>query len=382
MEMTAKELKDMCRSRSLKLGGKKQDLVHRLLEAEAEDADDLEEKVEADEDEEDDDHYEQVGEEELDKDAASWKGNPTKMFVEALERDEIDEEALEEIFRLQRPKIGEVVKGQVSSIVEFGAFVELEGSGWTGLIHISEISDTYVEQIEDYIQPGQNVEAMVIKGGTDRLDRLSLSLRRLQDPTSLDTGYRYATSTLLPPGRSSNVKIPLSRRDPIAEALRRMEVRIGAIEGVLLQLGHGQALRAAQEEARAGVTRPVVPPMETLLSGIPNLDTTLKEQKLQRVEKEQSNIDDILSDMMGDSEEVRTNRAETRGSRQVSKAAPPPDDEDVGAGAMMSGVFGAPSGEAYEDAVVSDDANEEYSDSGFEATDPQNLADTMGEKFY
>jgi small subunit ribosomal protein S1 len=72
---------------------------------------------------------------------------------------------------------GEVRKGVVTSLREFGAFVDIGGAD--GLIHISEISWQRVEDPSQVLQVGQEVEAMVI-----RLDRqacrIGLSLKRMQ----------------------------------------------------------------------------------------------------------------------------------------------------------------------------------------------------------
>ena len=58
--------------------------------------------------------------------------------------------------------IGQLVKGKVSKVASFGAFVALE-EGVDGLVHISQISDERVQRVRDVLQPGQEVEARVIK---------------------------------------------------------------------------------------------------------------------------------------------------------------------------------------------------------------------------
>ena len=47
--------------------------------------------------------------------------------------------------------VGKVVEGTVTGITNFGAFVQLPG-GNSGLVHISEISDDYVEKVTDYLK--------------------------------------------------------------------------------------------------------------------------------------------------------------------------------------------------------------------------------------
>ena len=53
---------------------------------------------------------------------------------------------------------GSVVKGKVTGLTDFGAFVELEG-GKTGMIHISEVSTSYVKDIREHLQLNQEVTA-------------------------------------------------------------------------------------------------------------------------------------------------------------------------------------------------------------------------------
>ena len=71
--------------------------------------------------------------------------------------------------------VGAVVKGKVSKIASFGAFVELE-DGVDGLVHISQISDQRIEKVKDALDVGQEVEARVVK--VDRNERrIGLSIR-------------------------------------------------------------------------------------------------------------------------------------------------------------------------------------------------------------
>ncbi len=72
-------------------------------------------------------------------------------------------------------QIGQIVKGKVSKIASFGAFVELE-DGVDGLVHISQISDQHVEKVKDALKVGQEVEARIVK--IDREERrIGLSIK-------------------------------------------------------------------------------------------------------------------------------------------------------------------------------------------------------------
>ncbi len=79
-------------------------------------------------------------------------------------------------------KVGDVVKGKVSKIAQFGAFVELSNK-IDGLIHISQLSKDRVEKVKDVLKIGDEVEARVIKVDTDER-RIGLSIKALSEDFS------------------------------------------------------------------------------------------------------------------------------------------------------------------------------------------------------
>ena len=78
-------------------------------------------------------------------------------------------------------EVGSVLTGKVTSITKFGAFVSLE-SGRSGLVHISEIANTYVSDISDFLKVGQEVSVKVIS--IDDAGRINLSIKQTQEPAS------------------------------------------------------------------------------------------------------------------------------------------------------------------------------------------------------
>ncbi len=74
--------------------------------------------------------------------------------------------------------VGDIVEGKVKNIREFGAFIALPG-GKTGMVHISDISNTYVSNIRDHLTEGQDVKVMVT--GIDG-NKINLSIKRLTAP--------------------------------------------------------------------------------------------------------------------------------------------------------------------------------------------------------
>lgn len=93
----------------------------------------------------------------------------------------------------EKVKPGQEVTGKVSSITDFGAFVEI-GAGIEGLIHVSELSRRRVEHARELLQVGQEVRALVLKlekGG----ERISLSMKRLEGDPWDGVGERFPAGT-------------------------------------------------------------------------------------------------------------------------------------------------------------------------------------------
>ena len=76
-------------------------------------------------------------------------------------------------------KVGDVVKGKVTKITSFGAFVELSNK-IDGLIHISQLSRDHVEKVKDVLSVGSEVEARVIKVDAEER-RIGLSIKAVAD---------------------------------------------------------------------------------------------------------------------------------------------------------------------------------------------------------
>ncbi len=75
-------------------------------------------------------------------------------------------------------EVGSILEGKVTGITKFGAFVELPG-GKTGMVHISEVSSTYVKEISDFLKESQLVRVKVL-GITDE-GKVSLSIKKCQE---------------------------------------------------------------------------------------------------------------------------------------------------------------------------------------------------------
>ena len=75
--------------------------------------------------------------------------------------------------------VGSILDGKVTGITKFGAFVALP-EGKSGLVHISEIAYSYVNQVSDHLKEGQEVKVKVI--GIDQAGRINLSIKQVTPP--------------------------------------------------------------------------------------------------------------------------------------------------------------------------------------------------------
>lgn len=78
-------------------------------------------------------------------------------------------------------KVGDIIEGKVNGVSKFGCFVDLE-DGESGLVHISELSNKYVENIEDFVKKGDVVKAKVIE--INDKGKIALSMKALEEPST------------------------------------------------------------------------------------------------------------------------------------------------------------------------------------------------------
>ena len=75
-------------------------------------------------------------------------------------------------------EIGKIYNGKVKGITQYGAFVDIEGGG-TGMVHISEIANTYVSDIREHLTEDQEVKVKVI--GINEAGKVSLSIKKASE---------------------------------------------------------------------------------------------------------------------------------------------------------------------------------------------------------
>ncbi|OHA55792.1 MAG: hypothetical protein A2429_01065 [Candidatus Veblenbacteria bacterium RIFOXYC1_FULL_42_9] len=95
--------------------------------------------------------------------------------------------------KLDQFKVGDIVEGKISGVVDFGCFVEF-GQGLEGLVHISELAWQRIDNPRDVVKSGDKVKAKIIN-----LDgsKISLSFRRLHDDPWKNVDEKYQLNDIV-----------------------------------------------------------------------------------------------------------------------------------------------------------------------------------------
>lgn len=130
---------------------------------------------------------------------------------------------------------GTIVEGKVQGITKFGAFIELPG-GVVGLVHISEIADTYVKDVKDFIKEGDNVKVKVLNVAGKKI---GLSIKQAVPPRKKeekvfpdrDSGRsNYSNRYNGPPSKNAGM---VSLDDKIAKFLKESDERMQPLKNKL-----------------------------------------------------------------------------------------------------------------------------------------------------
>ena len=100
-------------------------------------------------------------------------------------------------------EVGNILEGVVTGITKFGAFVELPG-GKVGLVHISEVADVYVKDVNDFLKEKDKVKVKVLS--VDDHGKIGLSIKQLQEKKVEEQNTRPAQSSNYRPAQSSNYR--------------------------------------------------------------------------------------------------------------------------------------------------------------------------------
>ncbi|MDN3019977.1 S1 domain-containing RNA-binding protein [Neobacillus drentensis] len=128
-------------------------------------------------------------------------------------------------------EVGSKLQGKVTGITNFGAFVELP-DGSTGLVHISEVADNYVKDINDHLKVGDQVEVKVINVEKD--GKIGLSIKKAKDrPEQPERERRQHSHSQRPrQGRSNdrNNARPENFETKMAKFLKDSEDRLTSLK--------------------------------------------------------------------------------------------------------------------------------------------------------
>ncbi|MCG1029096.1 RNA-binding protein S1 [Virgibacillus halodenitrificans] len=125
-------------------------------------------------------------------------------------------------------EIGSKVKGKVTGITNFGAFVELP-EGKTGLVHISEVADSFVKDVNDHLTVGDEVEVKVI---SEKEGKIALSIKKAVDrprPERTPRPNRDRNSKDFR-GKGSGYKPKESFEDKMAKFLKTSEENLSTLK--------------------------------------------------------------------------------------------------------------------------------------------------------
>ncbi|MFB4169390.1 S1 domain-containing RNA-binding protein [Virgibacillus sp. JSM 102003] len=114
-------------------------------------------------------------------------------------------------------EVGSKVQGKVTGITNFGAFVEIPG-GTTGLVHISEVADSYVKDVHDHLTVGDQIEVKVI---SEKEGKTALSIKKAIDKPEGQTSSYSKRPSRQGNNRNSGPKGNFKSKDSFEDKMAR-----------------------------------------------------------------------------------------------------------------------------------------------------------------
>ncbi|MFC0190386.1 S1 domain-containing RNA-binding protein [Fictibacillus aquaticus] len=130
-------------------------------------------------------------------------------------------------------EVGSKLQGKVTGITHFGAFVELPG-GTTGLVHISEVADNYVKDINDHLKVGDQVEVKVMNIEKD--GKIGLSIKKAKENAAPTHSHRGGgggggfQKSRRPNNRGGHQPTALTFEDKVSKFLKDSEDRLSTLK--------------------------------------------------------------------------------------------------------------------------------------------------------
>lgn len=103
-------------------------------------------------------------------------------------------------------EVGAILEGKVTGILKFGAFVDL-GNGKSGMVHISEIASSYVNDIHEHVTEGQTVKVKIINIAED--GKISLSMKKAEERPQPKKEFRGPKPEFQPKDKDSEPPRPV-----------------------------------------------------------------------------------------------------------------------------------------------------------------------------
>lgn len=125
-------------------------------------------------------------------------------------------------------EVGSIVEGKVTGVKKFGAFVLLP-TGETGMVHISEVSNEYIEELADVLSEGQAVKVKVLSVNND--GKIALSIKRTQAAPP-KRQQRADTGRVWQPKTPNAPQGELSFEDMMSQFKSRSEEKISDLKRV------------------------------------------------------------------------------------------------------------------------------------------------------
>lgn len=124
-------------------------------------------------------------------------------------------------------EVGSIVQGKITGIKKFGAFVALPG-GQTGMVHISEVSQGYIEELSDVLSEGQEVKVKVLSISPE--GKIALSIKRTQEQQPRRP--RSDTGRVWQPRQNAQPQKDLTFEEMMSQYKSRSEEKISDLKRV------------------------------------------------------------------------------------------------------------------------------------------------------
>ncbi len=125
-------------------------------------------------------------------------------------------------------EIGGIVEGKVTGVKKFGAFVLLPG-GTTGMVHVSEVSNEYIQELSDVLCEGQTVKVKVLSVSPE--GKMALSIKKAQERERAQRPQRSDTGKVWQP-KPKAAQDNLSFEDMMARFKTQSEEKISDLKRV------------------------------------------------------------------------------------------------------------------------------------------------------